>query len=103
MRDEWMDIQIEGGRVDSSYPPSPLPLSSLLTPHPSPLTPPPQGKEVATQIKVLPPGSVEFDTIGQEVFQGAVKTPVIRSFTHGRGKEPEPIPGEIIYQSDMDG
>lgn len=62
-----------------------------------------QGKEVATLIKVLASGSVQFDTVGEEVFQGAVKTPVIRSFTHGRGKELEPLPGELVYQSDVDG
>ena len=63
----------------------------------------PQGKEVATQIKVLPPGSVLFDDVAEEDLQGAVRQPVIRSFTHGRGKEPEPIIGEIIYQNDIDG
>ena len=47
----------------------------------------PQGKEVATQLKVLPAGSVRFDDIGTDTLQGAVKKPVIRSFTHGRGKE----------------
>ena len=62
-----------------------------------------QGKEVATQIKVLPAGSVQFDTVGEEVFQGAVRTPVIRSFTHGRGKELEPLSGELVYQQDADG
>lgn len=62
-----------------------------------------QGKEVATQIKVLPAGSVQFDSVGEEVFQGAVRTPVIRSFTHGRGKELEPQPGELVYQSEADG
>lgn len=62
-----------------------------------------QGKEVATQIKVLPMGSVVFDDVAQEELQGAVKQPVIRSFTHGRGKEPEPMPGQIIYQTDTGG
>ena len=59
-----------------------------------------QGKEVAVQIQVLSTGSVLFHTVSEDVFQGAVKTPVIRSFTHGRGKEPEPIPGEVVYQSE---
>jgi cold shock CspA family protein len=62
-----------------------------------------QGKEVATQIKVLPSGSVQFDSVAEDMFQGAVRTPVIRSFTHGRGKELEPQPGELVYQSDGDG
>ena len=62
-----------------------------------------QGKEVGTQIKILAAGSVQFDSVGEEIFQGAVHTPVIRSFTHGRGKEPEPLPGEIVYQSESDG
>ena len=58
---------------------------------------------MATQIKVLPAGSVQFDRIGEEMFQGAVRTPVIRSFTHGRGKELEPKPGELVYQADVNG
>jgi cold shock CspA family protein len=62
-----------------------------------------QGKEVATQIKVLPSDSVQFDSVAEELFQGAVRTPVIRSFTHGRGKELEPQPGELVYQSEGDG
>ena len=62
-----------------------------------------QGKEVATQIKVLPLGTVQFDDISQDLLQGAVRQPVIRSFTHGRGKEQEAQPGEIVYHSDVDG
>ena len=58
---------------------------------------------MATQIKVLAEGSVQFDAVGEEVFQGAVRSPVIRSFTHGRGKELEPQPGELVYQSETDG
>jgi len=58
---------------------------------------------VATQINVLPPGTVLFDDIASELLQGAVKSPVIRSFTHGRGKEVEPTPGVIVSQLDMDG
>ena len=58
---------------------------------------------MATQIKVLAAGSVQFDSVGEEEFQGAVRTPVIRSFTHGRGKELEPQPGELVYQSEGDG
>ena len=69
--------------------------------HPPPT--PSQGKEVATQIKVLPSDSVQFDSVAEELFQGAVRTPVIRSFTHGRGKELEPQPGELVYQSEGDG
>ena len=64
---------------------------------------PPQGKEVATQIKVLPMGSVVFDDVAGEKLQGAVKHPVMRSFTHGRGKESEPVSGQIIYQTDTGG
>ena len=59
-----------------------------------------QGKDVATQLKVLPPGSVQFDDIGSDTLEGVVKKPLIRSFTHGHAKENEPIPGEIIYISD---
>ena len=62
-----------------------------------------QGKEVAAHIKVLPPGSVQFDDVGTEKLRGAIKNPVIRSFTHGRGKEAEPTPGLIVCQSEMDG
>ena len=54
-----------------------------------------QDKEVTTQLKVLPAGSVRFDGIGTDTLQGAVKKPVIRSFIHERGKEEESIPGEI--------
>ena len=61
-----------------------------------------QGKEVATQINVLPPGTVQFDEVASEKLQGAVKSPVIRSFTHGRGKEVEPTPGVIVSQLDRD-
>eukprot|EP00731_Ephydatia_muelleri_P017162 Em0010g260a len=59
-----------------------------------------QGKEVATQLKVLPPGSVQFDDIGSDTLEGVIKKPLIRSFTHGHAKEIEPIPGQIIYISD---
>ena len=62
-----------------------------------------QGKEVASHIKVLPLGAVQFDDISGDQFQGAVKQPVVRSFTHGRGKEQESTPGIIIYQSEVDG
>ena len=62
-----------------------------------------QGKEVATNIKILPPGSVLFDDVNSDQLRGAIKNPVIRSFTHGHGKEAEPTPGLIVYQSDMDG
>ena len=58
---------------------------------------------MATQIKVLEAGAVQFDSVSEEVFQGAVRTPVIRSFTHGRGKELEPKAGELVYQSESDG
>ena len=58
---------------------------------------------MATQINVLPPGTVQFDEVGSDQLQGAVKNPVIRSFTHGRGKEVEPTPGVIVSQLDMDG
>ena len=81
------------------------PSYSILSPLPpsSPSPPSPQGKEVATQIKILAPGTVRFDDIAEEELKGAVRHPVIRSFTHGRGKEAEPTPGEIIYQSEIDG
>lgn len=49
--------------------------------------PSPQGKDVATQIKILPVGSVTFDDVSVEQFEGVIRSPVIRSFTHGRGKE----------------
>ena len=62
-----------------------------------------QGKEVASQIKVLPVGTVQFDDVSNDQYQGAVKLPVVRSFTHGRGKEQESTPGLIIYQSEVDG
>lgn len=62
-----------------------------------------QGKEVASHIKVLPLGTVLFDDVSDDQFQGAVKQPVVRSFTHGRGKEHESTPGLIIYQSEVDG
>ena len=58
---------------------------------------------MASQIKILPLGSVQFDDISSDQFQGAVKQPVVRSFTHGRGKEQESIPGQLIYQSEVDG
>ena len=45
-----------------------------------------QGKDVACQIKVLPHGTVSFDIIGEDEYQGVIRVPVIRSFTHGRGK-----------------
>ena len=93
-------------RMISSSFPHPLPLSFFLSLPPSlppSFLPPSKGKEVATQLKILPPGSVQFDDVATEEFQGAVKQPVIRSFTHGRGKEAEPITGEIIYQSDVEG
>jgi cold shock CspA family protein len=60
-----------------------------------------QGKLVATQISVLPHGTVTFDSVSSDTREGVVKTPVIRSFTHGRGKEYESTIGEIIYQPDM--
>ena len=63
----------------------------------------PQGKEVATQINVLYPGTVQFDEVGSEELQGAVKEPVIRSFSHGHGKEAEPTPGVLVCQLDMEG
>lgn len=56
-----------------------------------------QGKHVACQIKVLPHGTVSFDVIGEDQFEGVVKAPVIRSFTHGRGKVCEASEGKIIY------
>lgn len=46
-----------------------------------------QGKEVATQMELLPEGSVVFDSVSEEQYEGAVRKPMIRSFTHGRGKE----------------
>ena len=52
---------------------------------------------------MLPPGSVRFDEVTGDVLQGVVKKPVIRSFTHGRGKETETKQGEITYMADMDG
>lgn len=58
---------------------------------------------MATHIKILPPGSVQFDEVTSDQLRGAVKNPVIRSFTHGRGKEAEPTPGLIVYQSEMEG
>ena len=58
---------------------------------------------MATNIQILPPGSVQFDDVGADKLRGAVRNPVIRSFTHGRGKEAEPTPGSIVYQSDLDG
>ena len=57
---------------------------------------------MASHIKVLPLGTVLFDDISADQFQGAVKLPVVRSFTHGRGKEQESTPGLIIYQSEVD-
>ena len=45
-----------------------------------------QGKDVASQIKVLPHGTVSFDMIGEDEYKGVIQSPVIRSFTHGRGK-----------------
>ena len=42
---------------------------------------------MATQLKVLPPGSVQFDDIGSDTLEGVVKKPLIRSFTHGHAKE----------------
>lgn len=62
-----------------------------------------QGKKVATHVKVLPHGSVSFDDVSNEIHEGVVRTPVKRSFTHGRGKELESTPGEIIYQPDLGG
>ena len=55
-----------------------------------------QGKEVATQIKILPDGSVTFDDVSMEQFEGVIRTPVIRSFTHGRGKE---VSDSVCYVS----
>lgn len=46
-----------------------------------------QGKRVATQVKVLPHSTVTFDTVGTDIHEGAIRVPVKRSFTHGRGKE----------------
>ena len=46
-----------------------------------------QGKKVATHVKVLPHGTVSFDDVSNEIHEGVVRTPVKRSFTHGRGKE----------------
>lgn len=57
---------------------------------------------MATQINVLPPGTVQFDEVGSDELQGAVKHPVIRSFSHGRGKEAEPTAGMLVCQLDMD-
>ena len=42
---------------------------------------------MATQLKVLPPGSVQFDDIGSDTLEGVIKKPLIRSFTHGHAKE----------------
>ena len=58
---------------------------------------------MATHIRILPEGAVQFDEVSPDQLRGAVKNPVIRSFTHGRGKEAEPTPGLIVYQSEMDG
>ena len=58
---------------------------------------------MAANIQVLPPGSVRFDEVTGDVLQGVVKKPVIRSFTHGRGKETETKQGEITYMADMNG
>ena len=38
-------------------------------------------------MEILPVGSVVFDSIGEEQYEGVVRKPMIRSFTHGRGKE----------------
>ena len=46
-----------------------------------------QGKKVATQVKVLPHGTVTFDNISTKIYEGVIRSPVKRSFTHGRGKE----------------
>lgn len=61
-----------------------------------------QGKDVATNIQILSRGSVQFDEVLDDLFQGVVKKPVIRSFTHGRGKESETKDGEITYMTDSD-
>ena len=52
---------------------------------------------------MLPLGAVQFDDISSDQLQGAVKQPVVRSFTHGRGKEQESTLGMVIYQSEVDG
>ncbi len=62
-----------------------------------------QGKDVAANIQILPDGSVQFDEVLEDVLQGVIKKPVIRSFTHGRGKETESKDGDITYMTDMDG
>ncbi len=45
---------------------------------------------------------MQFDEVLDDLFQGVVKKPVIRSFTHGRGKESETKDGEITYMTDSD-
>ncbi|XP_064387702.1 cold shock domain-containing protein E1-like [Halichondria panicea] len=62
-----------------------------------------QGKDVAANIQLLSAGSVQFDEVAGDFLQGVVKKPVIRSFTHGRGKETESTQGEVTYMEDMDG
>ena len=38
-------------------------------------------------MEILPAGSVVFDSVSDEQYEGVVRKPMIRSFTHGRGKE----------------
>lgn len=55
-----------------------------------------QEKEVATQIKKLLSGTVVFEDISQEVYQGVINK-VIPRFTNK--KTAEPFPGRLIYNT----
>jgi cold shock CspA family protein len=62
-----------------------------------------QGKDVATQIRLLPPGTVNFDEVQEEVCRGVIRKPVQWVFNQKKNKIPSNDDGEILYQSTNDG
>lgn len=61
-----------------------------------------QGKEVATQVKLLPPGSVSFVVVQGEECRGVIRKPVLW-VTSQKRREPSNDDGEILYHSPTDG
>lgn len=55
----------------------------------------PQGKEVATNMVKLSPGTVVFEDINQELMKGQVLKPVERNPRHN---QKDPLTGRIRYR-----
>lgn len=55
-----------------------------------------QGKEVACNITKLPPGSVVFEEIGDEIYKGQVLKPLEK----GNPVRSDPLPGRIRYRAE---